>query len=155
LARWRRIVGDVLDDVDDATACFEELFTYFRRPASWRIDPDVPRILPVLRKQGYTLGVASNYDHRLRSVVAGLSQLDHFSCFAISAEVGWRKPAPQFFAALCELAGMDATNILLVGDDRVNDYDGARAAGMHAVLVDPGCCLATGGRIQRLGDLLI
>jgi FMN phosphatase YigB (HAD superfamily) len=24
----------------------------------------------------------------------------------------------------------------MIGDDRVNDYDGARAAGLHAVLLD-------------------
>jgi FMN phosphatase YigB (HAD superfamily) len=30
-----------------------------------------------------------------------------------------------------------AAEVLLVGDDRVNDYEGARAAGLRAVLVDP------------------
>jgi len=55
----------------------------------------------------------------------------------ISSEVGWRKPAAAFFAALCRQADAPPEAILYVGDDRANDYDGTRAAGLQALLVDP------------------
>ena len=38
---------------------------------------------------------------------------------------------------MCRQVNLPAAEILHVGDDRVNDFDGARAAGMRALLVDP------------------
>jgi putative hydrolase of the HAD superfamily len=91
--------------------------------------------------------MASNYDARLRSVAAGLPELRPLRHLVISSEVGWRKPAPEFFAALCERTGLAPGAILFVGDDPANDYDGATAAGLRAVLVgEEG--------IGRLGEFL-
>ena len=134
-ARWRRIVAEVLDDVGDPESCFGDLFEHFRLPASWRCAPDVGPVLAELERRGYVLGIASNYDRRLRDVVAGLPELRPARRLVISSEVGWRKPAPAFFAAVRAAAGVPAEAILHVGDDVVNDYDGARAAGLGALLV--------------------
>ena len=53
----------------------------------------------------------------------------------ISSVVGWRKPAPQFFAALAETLQISVNEILMVGDDINNDILGAVEAGMSAVWV--------------------
>ena len=53
----------------------------------------------------------------------------------ISAEIGWRKPSPHFFAAVARAVTCDVSSILFVGDDRANDYDAAIAAGMRAMLI--------------------
>ena len=37
-------------------------------------EAEVGTVLETLDHRGYTLGLASNYDHRLRSVVAGLPE---------------------------------------------------------------------------------
>jgi putative hydrolase of the HAD superfamily len=134
--RWRHIVGEVLDDVSDPKRCFEELFAHFSRPGAWRCDPEAAGLLADLERRGYLLGLASNYDARLRSVKAGLPELRPLRHVVISSEVGWRKPAPQFFAALCARAELAAREILFVGDDRANDYEGASAAGLRALLTD-------------------
>ncbi len=133
--RWRHIVGEVLNDVSDPERCFEELFAHFSRPDAWRCDPAVAAVLGELRRRGYVLAMASNYDARLRSVAAGLPELRPLRHVVISSEVGWRKPATEFFAALCARLGLPPGEILLVGDDRVNDYEGAMAAGLRAALV--------------------
>ena len=135
--RWRNIVADVLGDVRDPEACFAELYQHFAKPQAWACAPGTEELLEDLKRQGYLLGLASNYDHRLHTVVAGLAPLRAIQHIVISSEVGWRKPASAFFAALCRQAKLPAAEILYVGDDRVNDYDGARAAGLQAVLVDP------------------
>jgi putative hydrolase of the HAD superfamily len=152
--RWRRIVGGTLDDVTNPEACFRELYEHFRRPQAWRCDPEAGPLLEELHHRGLVLGMASNYDYRLRSVVAGLPELRHLQYLVISSEVGWRKPAPEFFASLCRIIGLPAGQILLLGDDRENDYDGARAAGLQPVLLDrrerePGL-----QRIRGLRELL-
>ena len=99
--------------------------------------------------------MASNYDQRLRSVAAGFPALQPLQ-LVISSEVGWRKPAPQFFAAMCRSVQAPADKVLHVGDDVGNDYDGAVTAGLQARLYDPhdqhaGTHLKT---ISRLRDLI-
>jgi putative hydrolase of the HAD superfamily len=136
--RWREIVADVLDDATDPENCFRELYQHFARPKAWRCEPGTAEVLKGLAGRGLELGLASNYDLRLRSVLAGLPALQVARHTVISSQVGWRKPAPEFFAAVCRVVGLPAGRILFVGDDRHNDYDGARAAGLGAVLYDPG-----------------
>jgi putative hydrolase of the HAD superfamily len=154
--RWRHIVGAVLDDVTDPETCFQELFAHFSRPHAWACDPYAAATIRELAERGYVLGMASNYDRRLRSVVAGLKALQSLQHLAISSEIGWRKPAREFFTHLCQTIGLPADRILLVGDDWENDYEGARAAGLHAVLLDAKRKYheKTTARIMRLNDLL-
>jgi putative hydrolase of the HAD superfamily len=151
--RWRHIVAAVLDEVADGEACFRDLFEHFSRPEAWRCTPDAGPVLAEVSRRGYRLGLASNYDSRLRSVVAGLPELAPVQHLVISSEVGWRKPAPEFFAALVRQAGLAPEAILFVGDDPVNDHEGARAAGLRSLLLDP--CGPNENCLTRLGDLLL
>jgi putative hydrolase of the HAD superfamily len=147
--RWRTIVGNVLDDVTDLGACFAELWHHFAQPRAWRC-VEGAEVLAALAGRGYRLGLASNYDSRLRSVLAGLPELKPLTLLAISSEVGWRKPAPEFFARLAQLAETNPGEILFIGDDPVNDVEGPRTAGLQVLPFDPyggGSCL------RRMGDL--
>ena len=136
--RWRQIVAEVLPDVCGGERCFRELFTHFSRPEAWHCDPGAAGVLAELDRRGYVLGMASNYDARLHTVLAGFPELRPLRHVVISSEVGWRKPAPQFFAAISARVGLPPAEILHVGDDRVSDYEGALAAGLLAVLVGAG-----------------
>jgi putative hydrolase of the HAD superfamily len=135
--RWRSIVGEVLNDVTDNDACFQELWEHFSRPTAWRLADDVADTLQVLAARGLILGLASNYDGRLRNVVASLPALGPLEHMVISSEVGWRKPSIEFFAALSQITSLPPERILLVGDDLVNDYTSAMATGVRAILYDP------------------
>ncbi len=48
------------------------------------------------------------------------------------------KPAPAFFQAALHVLQVDAARAAMVGDDIVNDVEGARAAGLIGVLVRTG-----------------
>jgi putative hydrolase of the HAD superfamily len=135
--RWHNIVRTVLDDVGEPEACFHELYEHFALPAAWRLSTNAAAAIQQLAGRGYRLGLASNYDHRLHAVTAGFPALRALTHVVISSEVGWRKPARQFFAAMCQAAQLPAAQVLYVGDDPANDYDGAIAAGLQALLVDP------------------
>src|SRR5262249_54386467 len=95
--RWRRIVSKVLDDISDTDACFRQLFNHFAEPRSWRFDPRIENVFAELASRGYLLAQASNFDGRLRGIVAALPGLARLHPLVISSEVGWRKPAPEFF----------------------------------------------------------
>lgn len=151
LRRWRAIVAEALDDVEDLDACFAALYDHFAQPAAWRADRRAAEVIAALRQRGLIVALASNFDRRLREVVAGLPALAGIGPLVISSEVGWKKPAPGFFEAACAAVSRPAEQVLLVGDDEENDYHGARRAGLHALLLNPG---GGAGRIAKLRDLL-
>jgi putative hydrolase of the HAD superfamily len=99
--------------------------------------------------------MASNFDARLRSIVGGIPELAPLRerC-VVSSLVGWRKPSPSFFRAVAEAAGWVPEHILFVGDQPENDFDGAKAAGMLALLYDPGGSHRTAASIVSLRELL-
>ena len=68
LRRWANIVARVLDDVSDPVRCFHTLYQHFAAPSAWRCNPDAEAIIQELSARGLRLGMASNYDQRLRSV---------------------------------------------------------------------------------------
>ena len=151
--RWRDIVAQVLDDVADPTGCFDALFTAFGQPAAWSCDPDAGELLAERARRGYRQALASNFDRRLRSVIAGMPALGVLDPIVISSEIGWRKPAPEFFTHLADRLQLPAEAILYVGDDRRNDYEPARRAGMRGLLVDPKGRHLDVERVGRLGEL--
>jgi putative hydrolase of the HAD superfamily len=133
--RWRDIVTATLNDAQTPFRCFEELYKHYGRPQAWRLATHTGAVLGELASRGLLIGMASNYDQRLRTVAAGFEELVPVRRLVISSEVGYRKPAPAFFEAVGKAAGCGPADIVHVGDDMANDYDAAEAAGLHAVLV--------------------
>jgi putative hydrolase of the HAD superfamily len=152
-ARWRGIVGEVLPGVD-AEGCFAGLWDWFRSPAAWTVHPEAADVMRDLAGRGLVVGIGSNFDARLLGLVDAFPELApaRGRC-VVSSLVGWRKPAPQFFAALAAAAGCAPGEVLYVGDDLRNDVRGATAAGLRAVLFDPAAEPTGPGRIPRLRDL--
>jgi putative hydrolase of the HAD superfamily len=152
-ARWQAIVGDVIAGAE-ADRCFAGLWDWFATPAAWTVHPEAGDVFRDLAARGLVLGLGSNFDARLLGLVEALPDLAPVRgrCL-ISSLVGWRKPAPEFFAALARSAGCEPHQVLYVGDDSRNDLEGATAAGLRAVLLDPAGESPSPGRIRRLRDL--
>lgn len=155
-ARWQTIVREVLDDVPDIDGCFQELYAHFARPDAWRCESETAEVLATLAARGHVLGIASNFDHRLRGIVDNMPPLRPVQYLVISSEIGWRKPAREFFAVMCRQAGSPPEQILYVGDDRVNDYEGARGGRLRSVLLghQHGDRAPEEGRIISLRELV-
>jgi len=138
-ARWRWIVGEVFSElgpIDVVDRCFEELFEHFGKASSWRCYDDVAAEVSRIEELGLEMLIASNFDSRLHAVCAGWPVLRNAHAVVVSSEVGWRKPGPGFFEALVSACGCRAEEVLMVGDDPVNDVQGALACGLQAVRVD-------------------
>jgi putative hydrolase of the HAD superfamily len=85
------------------------------------------------------LGIITNGGsdiQRWKFQAAGLDQVIPPAHIIISAEVGTAKPDPAIFLLACQALGEIPANCLYIGDDRENDYDGAKGAGMRACMVD-------------------
>jgi putative hydrolase of the HAD superfamily len=50
-----------------------------------------------------------------------------------SSEIGWRKPAAEFFRTVEQRLGCEPAEILLVGDDPDLDIAAGRLAGWHVL----------------------
>lgn len=155
-ARWHTIVCDTLVGASDPEACYRELFDHFASPDAWALDPDAGAVLRALAARGLVLGMGSNYDERLWSVLAGFAELELLKGrVLVSSEVGVRKPGSGFFTEVARAAGCAPGEVLFVGDDIDNDYTGATGAGLRAVLLDPHeRCPHVPHRAQRLAALL-
>lgn len=112
--------------------------------------------LAELRRRGYRLGVISNADGRVEALLESVGLRPHFELVVDSGLVGIDKPDPRIFHLAAERMGVRPDEALYVGDIYEIDVQGARAAGMDAVLIDP---LGARGeldcnRIQAIHDLL-
>lgn len=98
--------------------------------------PDAEPALRALRERGLRLVAVSNWDSSLGHWLdrAGLGRL--LDGTISSAQVGEPKPSPAVFRAALAVAGVEASEALHAGDSLANDVEGARAAGIRAVLVD-------------------
>lgn len=144
LERWQAIVAEVFRDQPEPLAPFQELWEHFAKPEAWNFIPGAAEFVMEFAYSDLELGIASNFDCRLRGVVAGLWKSDAVGVLRIgaanhvytSAGIGWLKPASEFFRAICDDLRIRPEEVLFIGDDLGNDYHASQAAGMQAVLVD-------------------
>jgi putative hydrolase of the HAD superfamily len=116
--------------------------------------PEVPAVLERLRAEGLRLVVVSNWDVSLHEVLARIGLAPLLDGAIDSAGFGAAKPDPSIFAAALELAGAEPSEALHAGDDLEADYEGARRAGLDAVLVARDGAPPPGVRAVRSLDRL-
>jgi putative hydrolase of the HAD superfamily len=97
---------------------------------------DAEPALRALRARDLKLVVVSNWDISLTSVLDNCGITPFVDGALSSAEAGSPKPDPGIFVAALELAGCEPGEALHVGDTPEEDCDGARAAGIRALLLD-------------------
>jgi dihydrofolate synthase/folylpolyglutamate synthase len=126
---------------------FDALYKQFATSAAWRIFDDVEDCLRELRRRGLKLGLISNWDERLRPLLRDL-KLDHyFDSIVISGPGGIQKPDARIFQTAAAELKIEPAGILHIGDSASEDVAGARAAGLHALLLARG---QTSGSLNSL-----
>ena len=99
-------------------------------------------VLKTLSKQ-YKLGVISNGNADVHHIGVG-----HLFDFVHSSEkAGVAKPHPDIFYQALTMAGVDADEMLYVGDDPERDILGALSAGLHAIWYNPALQPWPGGQV--------
>lgn len=113
----------------------EELVELLLASLQFSAQADAARALQRLREDAVKVIVVSNWDCSLPAVLAGIGLAGSLDGIVTSGELGVRKPDPLIFAVALELAGVEASAALHVGDSVANDVQGALAAGIAAVLL--------------------
>ena len=165
VAMWRDITRRIYDRLPPLSeipfdAWFKRLYHRFGSPGVWRFYDDVETVLRDLKSRGLKIGVVSNWDTRLKTISDGLGLTPLVDFIVVSAEVGVRKPDPGIFRMALDRAGVRPDEALHVGDLLEEDVEGARRAGVRAVLIDRKKRITAGGRpgdvkvVATLAELL-
>lgn len=136
---WRRFVEEVFGRAGGQglpEPLLSGLVAHFREERHWKVYPETREVLSALRGAGMTLLVVSNWDSTLPRLLERLELLPFFDGVVVSAVFGASKPSRAIFDEAVRRAGVPHADALHVGDSLTDDYHGARAAGLHALLVD-------------------
>jgi putative hydrolase of the HAD superfamily len=154
---WRTFLNRVRRHLDGGTVSpevFARLAAHFRDPGSWAVYDDVPGTLAELDSEGYLLAVVSNWDSHLPALLEDLGLSRSFRAVSVSAIEETGKPDSEIFLRTCRRLGVAAGEVLHVGDSLVEDYHGALAAGLRALLLDrTGRHSEIADRVQRLDEI--
>lgn len=135
LARWRAVVGSVFHDLstEAADAIFAKLWSHFAASAAWSVYPDALRAINNCRAAGWSWYIGSNFDTRLKAVIAGHAQLAGCSGVFCCSEVGYCKPAVEFYRYIENALQLPPETLLMVGDDERADARAAQQAGWNSI----------------------
>jgi len=107
---------------------------------------EVKDVLAFCRDLGLKVGVVSDADSgMLRSLLSKHGLTGYLDFIIISDEVGALKPSEKIFEVALSEAGCEAGEALMVGDS-ARDIEGAKRAGLMAVLLARGESLELRGR---------
>ena len=137
---WRSLAEQTFRQTGDLTnfldfeAFFKSLYAYFATAEPWFIYEDTWLALDAWKQQDITLGVLSNFDSRIYSVMKALRLEDYFTSITISTEIGAAKPDSLIFEAALAKHQIERSPDLAwqIGDSFGEDYTGASAAGITA-----------------------
>ena len=134
---------------------FDDVFEVFRQPETWRLYPETLDVLKQLKEQGCELGIISNFDSRLFPILRGLGIAEYFETVTISSLAQAAKPSGRIFKQALEKHAVDPADAIHVGDSLEEDAQGARAAGLAAVLLarEPAPAVPDLRVIDKLDDL--
>ena len=117
-------------------ACAAASQQVFDQATSYVLYPDVLPVLRALHDRGVTLGVVSDWGIGLGLILRHHDLLPYFDFAVISASLHLAKPDPALFETALRRADAIPDYTVHIGDSYVLDVLGARAAGIHPVLLD-------------------
>jgi putative hydrolase of the HAD superfamily len=151
-----RFAGVLPDRHDDAVAGLASLYGA-PVPSLWNVVPDgVLQALRDLDATGVAIAVVSNADGLVEAELrrAGVE----IDIVIDSTVVGFAKPHPEIFWLALEKLGVAPADAVHIGDTAKADVDGAHAAGVRPLHLDPyGDCPYPAGHhehITAVGDVV-
>ncbi|MFL2640666.1 MAG: HAD family hydrolase [Dehalococcoidia bacterium] len=118
---------------EEARLVFKQLSTLDQR---FILFEDVLPTLRDIKKLGISIGIISNMNQDLRSIIDKLGILTYIDCIATSGMAGSAKPDKALFDYALDLIGAQPDQSAHVGDDYEGDVVGAINAGLFPVFLD-------------------
>ena len=144
----------------DSPLTKEEMTEVFKHAfrAAWgkthSLVPEAKEMLDMLQSKGYRLFAASNsFAHLQRSRLEHAGILHYFEDTYISMDIGYDKPDVRFFEEALRRAGLQANEVMMIGDSMTTDITGAQNAGIDALFFDRRNNASLMELIKPLGEM--
>lgn len=136
--QWAEAVGRALSERygPGAERAAEIYFAY-----AGRIDAEMVSLVAACRERT-TVALLSNATDQLREHLAHHDLVEAFDVVFCSAEIGVAKPEVAIYRHAASILGVEPAECFFT-DDRPENVDGARAAGMHAEVFTGRAALVT------------
>lgn len=147
-------VGIAPSDATDAA--LNELQVYHTQNNLWEsVTPGTREALAEIRSRGLITIIVSNANGRLHALLDRLDLTPYFDVIVDSFVERVEKPDPRLFQIAMGRANAVADRTLHVGDLYHVDVAGARAAGMHPLLIDPADLYSNADcpRVRSMADV--
>ncbi len=139
-AVWLRFTEDIVRGMGGNGPAVEEvarsIVRRWEEAGNFELYEDAVPALEALRRCGLKLGLVSNTSRDLAEFVVH-HRLD-VDAWVSSRSLGKVKPSPVVFWAALDLLQVEPREAVMVGDSLRDDVEGARAAGLRALLLDRG-----------------
>lgn len=112
------------------------LYHNFCNAQNWEVFDDSKKVLEACVSLGLKLGVVSNFDKRLETILKSCDLLSHFNFLITSEDASVAKPSPLIFEQALQKCGVSAAEVAHVGDHYIKDYLASRSVGIHGFLLD-------------------
>ena len=97
---------------------------------------DVLPTLTDLKGRGLLLGLISNIDRDMTSLLEEVGLSSKLPVVVTSQDTGYNKPHPEIFREALRQAGVQAPEAIYIGDQHQIDVVGANQVGMKGILLD-------------------
>jgi len=139
---WDKLLQEWLRRTDQPDRHFSAIRTTVAELAYGANNPwfrpfdDVAGCLDTLETMGIRMCVISNWDLSLDRVLSSHGLAERFELIVASLAEGVEKPDPELFRIALSKLGVEPHEVLHIGDNPVDDIQGAQAAGIPALLID-------------------
>lgn len=155
-AVWSDLYETTLHDVGvdgAAPSIAKSAISHYSSSVAWRAYPEVRSFLSSLQELGLTIGIVSNWDGSLPSILDGLELTEYFDFVISSGLVGHPKPYPEIFREALKRAGVKPNEAIHIGDHYFSDILGAKSVGIQGVLLDRKGSHQSIADCLKVGDL--
>ena len=125
--------ADQMVRFDEFDLFFAEVWDHYAGAGAWELAAGTREALTSISKSGRLLAVLSNFDHRLRPLLASFELADFFEAITTPADAGAAKPDRRIFDVCLKRLGLGGHRVAYVGDDPSDDHEGAQLAGLHPI----------------------
>ena len=100
-----------------------------------RLNSELIEKLPELKAAGYQIAILSNYTTELRGVLAKEGINHYFDKIFVSGEIGYQKPDPKAFTAVCKGLKIEPSEMIFI-DDTLRSLETADKVGYTPILFE-------------------
>ncbi len=157
------------EDVDDLYEAFENVCDEFNLEPEERLLDDLvgmqnksdilaepyDETFDVLEdlREDYKIALVSNTPPNIHRVLDKFGMKKYFDAIVLSCDTGYLKTDPEMFEIALDKLGLEADEVVHVGDSMETDVKGAEKAGIEPILIDRWSNRSYKNRIEDLTQL--